>query len=59
MFVERMKVLEYHEKFEVELTRIGTIIDKKSPPPCNHMDIRTLRLPTLARNQAGDWLMPG
>jgi len=31
---------------------------KKTPPPYNHLDIRALRLPTLARNQAGDWLIP-
>jgi len=27
-------------------------------PPCNHLDIRELWLPTSARNQTGDWLMP-
>jgi len=37
----------------------GTIIDRKNvPPPCNHLDIGALRLPTLARNRGGDWLMP-
>ena len=29
---------------------------QKNVPPCNHLDIGALRLPTLARNQAGDWL---
>jgi len=28
------------------------------PSPCNHLGIGALRLPTLLRNQAGDWLMP-
>ena len=33
----------------------GTIIDRKNvPPPCNHLDIGALRLPTLARNRGGD-----
>jgi len=30
---------------------------EKRPPPHNHLDIGALRLPTLGRNQAGDWLM--
>jgi len=28
---------------------------KKRPLPCDHLDIGALRLPTYARNQAGDW----
>jgi len=32
--------------------------DRKKSPPCNHLDIGALRLLTLDRNQAGDWLMP-
>ena len=35
-----------------------TIIDRKNVPPSNHLDIGALGLPTLARNQTGDWLMP-
>jgi len=31
---------------------------RKNAPPRNHLDIDAWRLPTLARNQAGDWLMP-
>jgi len=27
---------------------------KTSPPPCDHLDIGALRLPTLAQNQRGD-----
>jgi len=30
---------------------------KNHPIPCNHLDIGALRLPTLARNQGGDWMM--
>jgi len=37
---------------------LGTIIDRKNVLPCNHLDIGALRLPTLAQNQTGDWLMP-
>jgi len=32
--------------------------ERPLPPPCNHLDNVVLRLPTFARNQAGDWLMP-
>ena len=31
---------------------------QKKRPPCNHLDISAFRLPTLARNQAGDRLIP-
>ena len=31
---------------------------RKYIPPCNHLDIGALRLPTLARNQTGNWLIP-
>jgi len=31
---------------------------RKCPPPRNYLDIDALRLPTLSRNQAADWLMP-
>jgi len=34
-----------------------TIMGRKNVPPSNHLDIRALRLPTLARNQTGDWLV--
>jgi len=47
----------YSYLFWVELYTyvLGTIIDWKNvPPPCNHLNIGALRLPTLARNQAGD-----
>jgi len=30
---------------------------KSLPRPGNHLDIGVLRLPTFARNQAGDWLV--
>jgi len=36
----------------------NTYYQKKTPPPRNHLDIGASRLPTLARNEAGDWLMP-
>jgi len=35
----------------------STIIDRKIVLPSKHLDIGALRLPTLAQNQAGDWLM--
>jgi len=32
------------------MVRFGTIIEKTSPPPGNHLDIGALRRPTLARH---------
>jgi len=33
---------------------MGTILDSKDVPPCNHLDTGVLRLPNLTWNQAGD-----
>jgi len=30
---------------------VCTVIDRRNVPPCNHLDIGALRLPTLARHQ--------
>jgi len=35
-----------------------TIVEKKRPPPCNHLDIGALRLPTLPRHQPITCLIP-
>ena len=43
---------------EISMQKLSTTIDRKKLPPCNHLDIGALRLPTLARHQPITCLIP-
>jgi len=51
------KVHEYPTVTTRSAAPLRCTIKEKTSPPCNHLDIGALRLPTVARNQTGDWLM--